>query len=168
MGWNRCSTERNRRYDYVFDSGPLILMFRHYYPDSFPTLWQRFGELIDQERIVSVKEVARELEGQEDRLAEWVKRNRSVFHQPSNDELQIVSEIFQVKHFQTLIRKQERLQGKPVADPFVIAKAKVRDGCVVTTEKLKENAAQLPNVCVHFDVTYMNSEDFMGIEEWAF
>ena len=84
----------------------------------FPTLWERFDDLIAHERIVSVKEVSRELEGQDDRLSQWVKDHRSVFHQPPGDELQIVSEIFQVTHFQTLIRKQERLQGETGRGPF--------------------------------------------------
>jgi len=34
-----------------------------------------------------------------------------------------------------MIRKQERLKGKPVADPFVIARAKISGACVVTQEK---------------------------------
>lgn len=25
---------------YVFDSGPLIDLFRHYYPSRFPSLWE--------------------------------------------------------------------------------------------------------------------------------
>ena len=82
--------------------------------------------------------------------------------------MQIVSDIFQITHFQTLIRKQARLQGKPVADPFVIAKAKVSGGYVVTTEKHKKNAAQLPNVCDHFGVEPMSLEDFMEKERWSF
>jgi len=49
-----------------------------------------------------------------------------------------VADIFKIPHFQTLIRKQERLLGKPVADPFVIAKAQSIGGCVITTEKYKK------------------------------
>ncbi len=52
--------------NYVFDSGPLIWMFRYYYPDRFPSLWKQFDSLVANERIISVKEVLRELEGHED------------------------------------------------------------------------------------------------------
>ena len=122
--------------NYVFDSGPLIWMFRYYYPERFPSLWRQFDALIDDQTITSVKEVSRELDGQDDLLANWVKANKNVFNTPTASELLIVQKIFQVPHFQGLIRKQERLQGKPVADPFVIAKAScIEDGCVVTTEK---------------------------------
>jgi len=155
--------------NYVFDSGPLIWMFRYYYPDRFPSLWEQFDALIADQRIISVKEASRELDGQEDLLASWVKTNSSVFKTPTITELTLVAKIFQVPHFQGLIRKQERLQGKPVADPFVIAKAGCIDnGCVVTTEILKKNASQVPNVCEHFRVPYMNLEEFMEEENWVF
>ncbi len=155
--------------NYVFDSGPLIWMFRYYYPDRFPSLWKQFDSLVANERIISVKEVLRELEGHEDLLADWVKDNTSVFKPPHPEELVFVGKIFQVPHFQGLIRKQERLQGKPVADPFVIAKAGcISAGCVVTTEKFKKNASQVPNVCKHFNITYMNLEEFMEEEKWVF
>lgn len=154
---------------YVFDSGPLIWMFRYYYPERFPSLWKQFDILIQSQIIVSAKEVSRELDGQEDLLAKWVSNNKNVFQTPSASEFALVGDIFQVPHFQGLIRKQERLQGKPVADPFVIAKAGcIEDGCVVTTEKWKKNASQIPNVCDHFSIPYMNLEEFMEEEDWIF
>ncbi len=155
--------------NYVFDSGPLIWMFRYYYPDRFPSLWEQFDVLVSEQRITSVKEVARELDGQADLLENWVKSHADVFHMPTSEELLLVGSIFRVSHFQGLIRKQERLQGKPVADPFVIAKASCIDsGCVVTTEKFKENASQIPNVCKYFEIQYINLEEFMEEENWIF
>lgn len=72
-------------------------------------------------------------------------------------------------HFQALIRQKERLQGKPVADPFVIAKAwTMENGCVVTQEVKKPNAAKIPNVCEHFGIPCLNLEAFMENEKWRF
>lgn len=154
---------------YVLDSGPLILLFRHYYPDRFPSLWQRFDALVTAGTVVSVSEVARELDGHEDRLSNWVHGNGAFFQKPTVAEMTFVAGIFEVAHFQGLIRQQERLQGKPVADPFVVAKAaKLDDGCVVTTEKFKENAAKLPNVCDHFEIGHIDLEEFMSLESWTF
>ena len=153
---------------YVFDSGPLIWMFKYYYPERFPSLWRKFDRLVEDEQIISVKEVSRELDGQDDLLSQWVKDKKSFFQPPATNEFQIVTEIFQIPHFQTLIRKQERLLGKPVADPFVIAKAQVIGGCVITTEKYKKNAAQIPNVCEHFNIPCMDLEWFMKEEDWTF
>jgi hypothetical protein len=144
-------------------------MFRHYYPERFPSLWQRFDAMIDAGALVSVSELAKELDGQEDRLSQWVNDNGEVFHKPTLDEMTFVATIFEVAHFQGLIRQQERLQGRPVADPFVIAKAaRVDDGCVVTSERFKENAAKVPNVCKHFGVAYIDLEAFMARENWTF
>lgn len=152
----------------MFDSGPLIWMFKYYYPERFPSLWKKFDQLVEDEQIISVKEVSRELEGQEDLLSRWVKDNKSFFQLPASNEFKIVTDIFQIPHFQTLIRKQERLLGKPVADPFVIAKAQSIGGCVITTEKYKENAAQIPNICKHFNISCKDLEGFMKEEDWTF
>lgn len=143
-------------------------MFKYYYPERFPSLWRKFDRLVEDEQIISVKEVSRELDGQDDLLSQWVKDKKSFFQPPATNEFQIVTEIFQIPHFQTLIRKQERLLGKPVADPFVIAKAQVIGGCVITTEKYKKNAAQIPNVCEHFNIPCMDLEWFMKEEDWTF
>ena len=67
-----------------------------------------------------------------------------------------------------MIRKKERLQGKPVADPFVIAKAKSLGGSVVTEERWKENSANIPNVCEYFGISCINLEEFMKKEDWTF
>ena len=154
---------------YVFDSSPLIDLFRHMYPDRFPSLWVNFDALVSEHRIISVLEVRNELVGRGDRLSDWVKGHRGFFLAPTANELGFVTEIFKVAHFQTLVRRKEQLQGKPVADPFVIAKAQaLEQGCVVTQEVKKPNAARIPNVCEHFDIPCLNLEAFMAHEEWRF
>ena len=154
---------------YIFDSGPLIDLFRHYYPERFPSLWQRFYSLVSDGKIISVREVYNEIEAKEDALAYWAKEQKDKLFLPSTSkELQFVSEIFQISHFQAMIRKQERLQGKPVADPFVIARAKIQECQVVTTELFKDNAAGIHNVCEHFSIPHINLEGFMQQEGWVF
>lgn len=154
---------------YVFDTGPLVWMFRYYYEGRFPTLWGHFDELVREGRAVSVREVKREIDGQNDRLEQWASDNSDFFHKPAISELQFISQIFAVRHFQDMVRMQEQLQGKPVADPFVIAKAnETTDGCVVTTETLRPNAPKIPNVCQHFGVPWLNVESFMETEGWTF
>ena len=153
---------------YVFDSGPMIVLFQNYYPNRFPTLWDSFDNLVSNASIVSVREVYNELVDREDRLSEWAKSHKVFYSIPTVPELDFVKDIFSVAHFQAMIRKKERLQGKPVADPFVIAKAKIMEACVVTQEKIKENAAQIPNVCEHFKGSWINLEGFMEKEDWKF
>jgi len=155
---------------YVFDTNSLIVLFTNFYHTRFPSLWEKFDDLISDGRIVSVREVYNEISGYyaENRLVQWAKEHRELFAEPSIEELQFVSEIFAVRHFQLLIRKKEILNGKPVADPFVIAKAKVGNGKIVTQEQLKKNSAKIPNVCAHFDIDYTDLEGFMEREGWQF
>ena len=153
---------------YVFDSSPLIVLFRHYYPERFPSLWEKFDSMISSQQIISVREVSNELEGQEDRLSAWTGNNKEFFCMPTTGELNFVAEIFRIQHFQALIRRKEQLAGKPVADPFVIAKAKVGWHCLVTQENFKENAAKIPNICNHFNIPYVDLETFMKNENWTF
>jgi len=154
---------------YVFDSDSLIDLFRHYYPERFPTLWEKFDALVSDGKLVSVREVFNEIGSREDSLAIWAKEKKTIlFLESTSEELEFVGKIFQERHFQGMIRKQERLKGKPVADPFVIARAKISGGCVVTQENNTENAAKIPNVCDHFGIPCINLEGFMEKENWTF
>jgi len=155
---------------YIFDSSPFIVLFRHFYPSRFPSLWEKFESMIEDEKIISVREVANEINsyGNEDRLIEWARNHKELFLKPNREELLFVTEIFKVEHFQTLIRKKERLQGKPVADPFIISKAKILKGTIVTQEQWKENSAKLPNVCEYFEIECIDLENFMENEDWSF
>jgi len=154
---------------YVFDSDSFIDLFKHYYPKTFLTLWEKFHALVSAGELISVREVYNEIGSSEDSLAIWAKEQKNIlFLKSTTEELKFVGRIFQVRHFQAMIRKQERLKGKPVADPLVIAKAKISGGWVVTEEKLKENAAQIPNVCKHFEIPCINLEGFMEKENWTF
>ena len=154
---------------YVFDSNTLIVIFNHYYPKRFLSFWEKFHALVSSGKLISVREVFNEIGSSKDSLGRWAKEHKNMlFLESTNEELKFVGEIFQVQHFQAMIRKQERLKGKPVADPFVIARAKISDACVVTQEKNTENAAKIPNVCDHFGIRCINLEGFMEEENWTF
>jgi hypothetical protein len=96
---------------------------------------------------------------------------------PTGAELLFVAEIFKIRHFQGLIGAQQRLKGTPVADPFVIACARINQATVVTEEgwqhagkslALKPNAAKIPNVCAHFKIPCIDLEEFMHQQGWTF
>ena len=117
-----------------------------------------------------MREVRRELESYErhPHLLDWVKDHGHIFLSPRPAEMQFVSNIFSVRHFQTLVSTKNRLLGQPCADPFIIAKAHFIGGCVVTEESRKPNAAKIPNVCEHFEIDYTNLQGFMKREGWTF
>lgn len=154
---------------YISDTSSLIVL-KNFYPDRFPSLWAGIGGLVKDERLISVREVRNELESYNDSdfIQGWAESNKSIFLTPTNEELLFVSQIFKVKHFQALINQKNLLTGKPVADPFVIAAAKIKGGCVVTQEGKKPNAAKIPNICDHFGIKYVNLEGLMKNESWAF
>ena len=123
--------------------------------------------MLSQSKFVSTREVFNEISSRDDALSRWAKDfKKTLFLPPTSDEMAFVGEIFKIPHFQMMIRQKERYQGKPVADPFVIAKAK--KATVVTQEYFKENSAKIPNVCKHFKIPCTNLEGFMKNENWVF
>ena len=93
-----------------------------------------------------MREVRRELDAQVHHihLFDWVGDHGDIFFPPNPAEMRFVSEIFSVQHFQMLVNAKTRLLGQPCADPFIIAKAKFIDGCVVTEEKWKQKRCENP------------------------
>ena len=163
---------------YVFDTSSIHAL-QHFYPRVFKSIWDGLDALVNKQRFVSTREVFSELERQNvsAEVLQWAKDNKSIFTMPSAAELQFVATIFQIKHFQALIGVQQRLKGMPVADPFVIACAKINKGTVVTEEGWlrpssvltpKPNAAKIPNVCAHFKVPCIDLEEFMQQQRWTF
>ena len=154
---------------YVFDTSSLRAL-QHFYPAVFKSIWNGLNALVEKNELISTREVWNELERQNVnvKVLEWAKRNKQIFTKPNAVELQFVVQIFRVRHFQGLIGEQQRLKGTPVADPFVIACAKAHNGTVVTEERLKENAAKIPNVCAHFKVPCIGLEVFMQQQGWSF
>jgi Domain of unknown function (DUF4411) len=140
-----------------------------YYPDIFPGFWQQFNEAVAAGEIVSKREVLRELEREEpDYVFAWAKQNASIFTTPTSAETGYVSRILALPHFQQIIGTKARLTGTPVADPFVIASAGVRNGTVVTQERRRPNSAKIPTVCDHFGIKSVNLEEFMRNIGWTF
>ena len=162
---------------YIFDSSPLIHLFKSFYLQRFPTLWQNFDNMVENSFIFSVDEVYKEISnktGINDRLTGWAEENKSFFKKPTESELMFVSEIFKIKQFRELITKEAILSGKPVADPFVIAAAKIYNACVVTFDgfsqdgNVKLNSPKVANICRHFSIECCNLEQFMEKENWIF
>lgn len=154
---------------YVFDTSPLSVLFKNYYRKTFRSLWERFDEIVANGKLVSTREVLREIEdGASESLTNWAKRHVALFATPTAAEGAFVAQIYSVRHFQQNIEQQKLLRGGTHADSFVIAKAAVERRAVVTMEQLRPNAVKIPNICEHFDVRWLSLEDFMEAERWEF
>jgi hypothetical protein len=152
---------------YVFDSSTLIHLFRYYYRNRFPSLWAKFDEAVVAQQIICVREVLKEVDQGSDSLSKWAKDHPHFFPESAPQELVFIARIFAEPQFLALVRSQQMLQGKPVADPFVIAKAKLLNGCVVTQES-RTKAARIPKVCEYFKIACLDLEGFMEKENWTF
>lgn len=154
---------------YVFDTSSLSKL-KHFFPGVFKSVWSDLDALVQSGNLISTREVLNEIErGDVDaHTNQWLKDRKYMFTTPTANELRFVAQIFQMPHFQALIGEKQRLTGTPVADPFIIACAKIRQATVVTEERLKSNAAKIPNVCQHFKVPCINLEQFMQKQSWSF
>jgi len=154
---------------YVFDTGPLFILFKNFYRSRFPTLWANFDRLVADGDIVSTREVLREIEdGPVDLVRQWSEDKHAMFPAPTAAEAAQVAAIYRVPHFQQNIEQQKLLKGGRCADPFVVARARAEGKTVVTMELLKPNAAKVPNICQHFGVPCLGLEDFMAAQNWQF
>ncbi len=153
---------------YVFDSNSFSEM-SPYFPDIFPAFWAKFELALANGEILSTREVLLELtDGPQNHILEWCNNNKSIFEVPNNAELEFVNKIFSINHFRQLISNKSILRGTPVADPFVIARAAILSGTVVSEESYKPNASKIPNLCQHFGIRCIKLGDFLRENGWAF
>jgi hypothetical protein len=145
-------------------------VLKNYYPATFSSLWTEIDQMVATGELISVEEVREESLRRTDspHLLDWIQRNTAIFAPPTEDEMAFVAEIFSVEHFRQLVGADVLLRGGFVADPWLIARAKVLGGCVVTEERIKQNAAKIPNVCEHFGVEYTNVETLLASKGWRY
>lgn len=70
--------------------------------------------------------------------------------------------------FLKLIKDKERLENRPCADPFLIAKAKSNNYCVVTEESKIPSRIRIPSACKAFGVECCNLKDLLDRQGWKF
>jgi hypothetical protein len=145
---------------YIFDKSSFKVL-GNYFPKSFPTVWQKIDLIVSEGKLQSVREVLKEVEYGNNKqfVLDWIDSNKQIFLPPTAQETLFIPEIFSIRNFNDLVSEKARLQGKPVADPFIIACAKIKDGCVITEEALKPNAAKIPTVCQHFSIDCTNVQE---------
>ena len=144
---------------FIFDTNSLSNILNHYYANHFPSFWEKFDQMIKLKNILSVREVHNELTNrfEEDKIRRIMNENNEFFANPSSEELNFVTNIYSVTHFQQNLDKKKILQGGFFADPFVISKAYIANACVVTEEENKPNAVKIPNICDYFKIALYKS-----------
>jgi len=152
---------------YIIDTNVFRTFFRYYYKEITPELFEKLDKMIREGNLISVKEVYRELENQHKTDSDFmkeIKEYKSIFQEPtSEEEIKVLEEIYSNRNFQNNIREKNMINGFPVADAFLVAKAKVEKGIVVTAENYSPNAARIPNICEKVNVEYISFKEFLEI-----
>lgn len=158
---------------YVLDSNTISQLYKAFYRDRFPTLWNHFHSLVREGRICSVSEVEAELNNRDD--IQWAVRelkdlNPQFFSVPTEAEQNFLSQVLAVPNLRNAIPSKSTKTGAPVADPFLVAKAgaSLVECTVVTEETPSPNSAKVPNICDHFQIKRTNLQGLMQQEQWQF
>ena len=124
---------------YILDTSVLIQAHRVYYSfDIAPAFWNFLIESVKTDKIVSVDRVNDEILKGNDELADWVRNDFSFAFENTKDEFSRADN----------------------ADAWTIAYASTHNCVLVTQEVLNNNIRRkipIPNVCVAFDVKYIDT-----------
>ena len=151
---------------YCLDSSALIQGWNALYPPaSFPGLWTRIAALVAAGEIVSSDEVKREIEAKDDLLLAWCKPRTPMFVPLSGDIQAVATQILA-----TLPKLVDSRTGKSMADPFVVATAKVTNTILVTQERPtgKAERPKIPEACDLTGVAWVSLLDVIKAEGWVF
>jgi Domain of unknown function (DUF4411) len=152
---------------YSLDTSGLVSGWRrHYPPENFPSLWERFDELIKNGDLRATEEVYYEIEKQDDELLQWVKARDQLFV-PIDAEIQTIVQNILIKH-KKLVDDRKSRSG---ADPFVIALAEI-NGCAVITDETFSNSVEkrphIPDVCQARGIRCINLLGLIREQRWIF
>ena len=158
---------------YVIDSSSLIELNLKYPMDVFPTLWENIEKLIEKGRIISPREVLKELTAKDDKLKKWARKQKKLFKDLTLEQINIVKEILQ--KYPSLANSDNE---KAAADPFVIALAvqlgrgqqtlTTKARIIVTEERLRGNRVRIPFVCKEYDLECIDIINMCRTEGWSF
>lgn len=153
---------------YSFDTSAFLNSWNRYYPpDLFPSLWERFDDLINSGNIIATEEVFIELERKDDDVHRWALERKKMFVPMYGDIQQAAISI--LAQYPRLIDNRRNRSG---ADPFVIALAQTRmEDCAVVTYETHSDSPdrpRIPDVCAALGIRCINVPDLIQEEGWRF
>lgn len=151
---------------YCLDANVLIQAWQKYYNPRFcPDYWNILIELGKQNKIFIPELVYEEITRTEDELSRWLKASKI----PIKKITEPVTICLQKIYSANPVHKNlvDNINGRSLADPWVIAHSIFENAIVVTKEEkitaLNSKRIRIPNVCDNMGVRWIN--DFQFIDE---
>ncbi len=146
---------------FLLDSNIFIEAKNRYYGFDFcPIFWDFIDKEINKNTILTIKEVYNELSNGNDDLTHWIKERKDSAFFISFDDEETQKEFAQIAQYVVdNFSQEEANKFLSVADPWLIAKAKVLEAVIVTHEvpaPSNTKKVKIPNICIHFGVDYTN------------
>ena len=149
---------------YCIDTSALIAARKESYPpDVFLNFWEQFEELITDGQLIAPDEVKNELAARDDELFSWAKQHADMFA-AQTARLQHAMKESVLPLYNTSIPQLSL--GKPWADPWVIALAKLNGAQVITQEGGGQN--KIPTICAAHGMPCTNLVGLLRAEGWTF
>ena len=158
---------------FLLDSNTFIEAKNRYYAFDFaPAFWDWLDH-VAQDDVRVIEPVCDELGSYSDELGEWIRSRKgsgwmlSIDDDATQDEYaDIVNELHGSHYKPSAVR--EFLSG---ADPWLIAKAKVLNACVVTHEVAQPEArarVPIPNICGPKNIPVRNTFELIRLKASKF
>jgi hypothetical protein len=157
---------------YCLDTSALTTAWRYHYPPAvFPALWRDIEHCITKGELIAPDEVLGELEEGGDELYDWAVNRPNLFVPPNALIQKEVSRILaHPEHVKLLYSKHAT--SRVIADPFVIATAKIHDCSVVSAEVFQAgyspNKTKIPNVCSDMGIEHLSVIEFIYERGWIY
>jgi hypothetical protein len=153
---------------YSIDTSGLVDGRRRYYPPSvFQGLWEDIEDLIQAGGLFASDEVFHDLERQDDDVHAWAATQPALFLPLDHDIQVATTEVMTIFNEWVPVDR-----SRNVADPFVVAVARVRQCPVVSGEKWSNSPypsrVAIPNVCQHFGLRHMTFLEMIQDLRWTY
>lgn len=153
---------------YLLDSNVFIEAKNRYYGfDICPGFWSSILSQHGDSRVFSIDRIADELRAQDDEVKDWIAIEvPATFFKKTEDQrvIDAFQEMVNWVFAQPQFSDAATSEFASVADGWVAAYAAANDLVVVTHEQFDRNVKRrvpLPNVCVEFDVKFVNTFDML-------
>jgi hypothetical protein len=159
---------------YVIDSSALIDLRRDYPRRTFGRLWDRFGDLASEGRLIAPEEVRHEIGRRDDELKDWAAQNDALFRAPDAEFMAYLARVIDECSY---LVDLGRLYS---ADPWVVALAlQLHEAeiakmfptpCHVVSHETRGKASgrpHIPDACDHLGVSHIRLVRIFEVEGWS-